>query len=725
MMRDRLTYEVIEDERYELLENGVYRFAASRREFVRILGAGLLVSFTPRTLLAQRRPSRGSRETPLSERLHIGADGVITVMTGKVEVGQGSRTQITQAAAEELRVPIDRVRLVMGDTTLCPDDGGTSGSRTTPSTIPAVRRAAAATREMLIDLAATHLKVDRSSLRLRDGEITDPASGKSVTYGELTRKDGFDTALERSGNRDASITRVEEWTVLGTPVARVGGVDVVTGVHRYPSDIVRPGMLYGKVLRPASYGAKLTSIDLAPAEAMEGVTVVRDGEFIGCAAKTSFLAQRAIDAIAGHATWDSPPHPSSDELFTYLKEHAQSGGGDGRSSRGGQPRGSVKDALASAKSKLKAAYQVAYIQHAPMEPRAAVAEWSEGSLTVWTGTQNPTRVKQELAETFRLRDDRVRVIVPDTGGGFGGKHTGEVAVEAARLAKSAGHPVCVRWTREEEFSSAYFRPAGLIEIEAGLDAAGLLTAWDFANYNSGSSAIETPYDVPNVATRFIRCESPLREGSYRALASTANAFARECFMDELAAEAGVDPLEFRLRHLPEGRLRDALLVAAQRFDWQGRKDRAAANRGFGLACGTEKASYVAACAQVEVDRRTGTIKVAKVCQAFECGAVQNPANLRDQVAGCIIMGLGGALFEAIQFRHGRILNNRFSKYRVPRMEDLPELDIVLHDRPDLEFVGAGETPIIAVAPAVANAVFDATGVRLRSMPLDGSVLKQA
>jgi CO/xanthine dehydrogenase Mo-binding subunit len=324
-------------------------------------------------------------------------------------------------------------------------------------------------------------------------------------------------------------------------------------------------------------------------------------------------------------------------------------------------------------------------------------------------------VQSELSSAFRLPSDRVRVIVPDTGGGFGGKHSGEAAVEAARLAKAAGRPVSLQWTREEEFTWAYCRPAGLIEVNAGIDGDGKLFAWDFANYNSGESALGTPYEVPHGRTRFFAADSPLRQGSYRALASTANTFARESAMDELAALASADPLEFRLKHLPGGRLKDVLNAAAEKFKWSDRRQDRRENRGVGLACGTEKGSFVAACAQVEmVD---GKPRVVSICQAFECGAIQNPANLRAQVEGAIVMGLGGALFEEMRFNDGKVSTANFSSYRVPRMSDVPELDIVLVDRPDLNSVGAGETPIIAVAPAIANAMVDAGAKRSRSMPL--------
>jgi isoquinoline 1-oxidoreductase len=377
----------------------------------------------------------------------------------------------------------------------------------------------------------------------------------------------------------------------------------------------------------------------------------------------------------------------------------------------------VENGLAAARTRLQASYQVAYVQHAPMEPRAAVAEWQDGRLTVWTGTSNPASVRQQLAETLGVAPDRVRVLVPHFGGGFGGKHTGEAAVEAARLAKAAGRPVAVQWTRAEEFMWAYFRPAALIEVEAGLDAGNALSAWDFTNYNSGASALDTPYRIPNTRARFLASDSPLRQGSYRVLAATANNFAREAFTDELAAAAGKDPLEFRLSHLDNERMRDVLNAAAQQFGWVERRKKRRPGTGVGLACGTEKNSVVAACCEVEVDGASGVPRLIEVVQAFECGAILNPANLRYQVEGAIMMGVGPALREEILFEDGKLTNAHFATYRVPRFRDVPKLDVILLDRKDLASAGAGETPIIVIAPAIANAVFDATGKRVRSMPI--------
>ena len=351
-----------------------------------------------------------------------------------------------------------------------------------------------------------------------------------------------------------------------------------------------------------------------------------------------------------------------------------------------------------------------------MEPRAAVAEWADGKVTVWTATQNPFSVRSEVARAFSLAEDKVRVIVPDFGGGFGGKHSGETAVEAARLAQAAGKPVSLRWTREEEFTWAYFRPAAVIQAEASLDGDGQITSWHFVNINSGGSAVETPYRVAKSRSQFIQAEAPLRHGSYRALASTANTFARECFMDELAEAAGKDSLGFRVAHLENERLKAVLVEAATRFDWEKQSQRKEPNVGVGLACGTEKGSYVAACVEIEVTENQ-RIKVRRVCQAFECGAIINPKNLLAQVQGCIIMGLGPALREEVRFQDGKVTTASFSRYLVPRFEDVPEMDIHLLNRLDLPSVGAGETPIIAIAPAIANAVFHATGRRVRAMPI--------
>jgi isoquinoline 1-oxidoreductase len=472
-------------------------------------------------------------------------------------------------------------------------------------------------------------------------------------------------------------------------------------------------MLFGKVLRPPAFGARLKSVDTKQAEAKPDVKVIRDGGFVGVVGPTEQAAANALALIK--AEWETTPQVSAKDLFKHFKERVGRGGGKGGfGGRGGPTNvGSMDAGLKAADQTVKTAYTVAYIAHAPLEPRAAVAEWTDGKLTVWTGTQRPFGVKSDLVGMLGVPADKVRVIVPDMGSGYGGKHTVETATEAARLAKAVGKPVKVVWTREEEFTWAYFRPAGLIEVTAGVQKDGTLTAWEFHNYNSGGSAIRTPYTVPNQKIESHVTDSPLRQGSYRALASTANTFARECVMDELAHAIGMEPLEFRLKNLREPRLRAVLEAAARKFGWG--KEKPGGGRGFGLAVGTEKGSFVASCAEVVVEKEK--LRVVRVTTAFECGAILNPDHLTNQVEGCVIMGLGGALTEAIEFENGQIVNPAFSAYKVPRFRDAPILETVLLDRKDLPSEGAGETPIIAVAPAVGNAIFQATGVRLRSMPM--------
>jgi isoquinoline 1-oxidoreductase len=693
----------------EAMEPVGYDFGLKRRSFVQLLGAGLLLAVSVAPALAQQRRGRGGGGGAgnIAARVHLGKDGTITVMTGKVEGGQGARAELSEAAAEELRVPVGRIQLVMADTSLVPDDGVTAGSGSTPRTVPAVRQGAAAVREVLVDFAAKRWGVDRGTVQVQDGKATRSSSPETLSYADLAADADAAKALDQAVPSEVALTRVAEWKVLGNSTPRPNARDIVTGAHQYPSDISRPGMLYGKVLRAPSYGAKLTSIDLAPAQAMKDVVAVRDEQFVGIAAPTSFLAEKALDAIGKTAKWESAPHPSSKELFNYLKQHVPDG----------VPPNPFADELSQAKKVLHQTYEVAYVQHAPLEPRAAVAEWVEGKLTVWTATQNPFGCRSELARAFHLGDEQVRVIVPDFGSGFGGRHTGEAGVEAARLAKAAGHPVSLRWTRREEFTWAYFRPAAVIQIEAGLDDKGKLTSWHFVNINAGGSGVETPYRAGKHRGQSVRSEAPLRQGSYRCLAATGNNFARESFMDELAAAAGMDPLEFRLAHLDNARLRAVLETAAQRFGWQERIKNKNPKVGIGLACGTEKGSYVAACAEVEIDRTAKQIAIRRVCQVFECGAILNPANLLSQVQGAIIMGIGPALREEINFENGEILNPSFRRYPVPRFADVPELDVHLLNRPDLASAGGGETPIIAIAPAIGNAVFQATGLRVRSMPI--------
>ena len=712
----------IELERYELREAPRYQFDLDRRDFFRLVGSGIVVCLLVEGEAdAQQRGfgGRGGASGPqeIGGWMHIAETGEVTVYTGKVEVGQNIRTSLSQAVAEELRVPVASIKLVMADTQLTPPDGGTSGSRTTPDMAARLRRVAAAAREVLVDLAAEQMKSDRAALKVQGGKVTDPATDRALEYGELTKGQ----KLTKTIRADLATTPASEWKVAGTSVPKVAGAAIVTGRHHYASDVNLPGMLHGKVLRPPTQNARLVSVDLTVAQAKPGVVAVRDGEFVGVAAPTVQQAEQALVAIK--AEWTTPDEASSTTLFDDLKRTGDAGGGGrggfgggGFGRGGGGTQGNIDEGLAAAVHKLAATYTIAYIAHAPLEPRAAVAQWEGGKLTVWTGSQRPFGIQSDLARAFGLPQQSVHVIVPDTGSAYGGKHTNEATTEAARLAKAAGRPVKLVWTREEEFTWAYFRPAGVIEVNGGVSKDGKLTAWDFHNYNSGGSSIQPLYDIPNRRTATHSSRAPLKQGSYRALAATANSFARECHIDDLANMAGVDPLEFRLQNLTDARLRAALVAAAEKFGWAQRKP--AAGQGVGIAASFDKGSYVATCAEVELPTPASKLRVVRAVTAFECGAIVNPDHLKNQIEGAVTMGLGGALFEAIAYEKGQITNASFSEYRVPRFADLPELETVLVNRPDLPSAGAGETPIIAIAPAIGNAIFQATGKRLRSLPMD-------
>jgi len=707
----------LEPERYELSAAPPYRFDLDRRDFFKFLGAGVLVvSVLKPAILAQESGGARRRGDSLPKEvdawLHLGESGKVTVYTGKAEMGQNIRTSLSQAVAEELHVPIENVEMVMGDTQLTPFDMGTFGSRTTPTMNLQLRKVAAVARETLIGLAATQWQTDRLHLIAADGKVTDPQNKRSVEFAALTKG----KQLTQTVSEETPLAPATNWRVAGQSTLKVDGRDFVTGRHRYPSDQKLPDMLYGKVLRPPAFGATLISVDTQKAE-QAGASVVHDGNFVGIAAAGSESAAAALAAI--HAEWKSEPQPSSKELFDYLRKSTV----EGKDPTGDGDRydvGAVDQALSAADHRLQQTYTVSYIAHVPLEPRAALAKWDGDNLTVWTGTQRPFGVRGQLAEAFRIPEDHVRVLMPDTGSGYGGKHSGETAIEAARLARAAKRPVKVVWTREEEFTWAYFRPAGVIDVTSGVRGDGTITAWEFHNYNSGSAGIRTYYEIPNQRIVFHESNSPLRQGSYRALAATANHFARESHMDELAHAVKMDPLEFRMKNLKDERLRAVFEAAAKQFGWGKSK---AAGQGFGMGGGYEKLGNIATFAEVQVDQKSGEVKVARVVSAFECGAIVNPDGLRNQIEGSNVQGLGGALFEAIEFDNGKILNGRLSEYRVPRFSDLPVLETVLLNRKDIPSVGAGECPMVGLAPAIANAIFDATGVRLRSLPMVPDGLK--
>lgn len=703
----------VEPERYEFAQPPKYRFELTlpdvdRRRFLQVLsamGGGLLVvASLPARGQESGRNAQRREDGALESWIHVGEDGRVTAYTGKVEIGQNIRTSLAQAVGDELRVPLDAVTFVMADTDLVPFDQGTFGSRSTPAMAPQLARAAATARELLIDLAAERLGSARATLSAVDGAVRSEA-GRTVPYGDLVR------GQQLTGRVTADAEGPDAWRLRGTAAKKVNGRDIVTGAHVFTPDLTRDGLLIGRVVRPDGYVGTPARVDDAEARAMPGVTVVRDGDFLGVVAPNERAAARAAAAV--RVEWDVPAGlPTSETVYDHLRRTGQTAG-SGRGGRGGGPRvaGDVDGARTRAARVFEASYRIPYIAHVPLEPRAAVAEWTGGKLTVWTGTQRPFGVRSELMSAFDLPEDRVRVIVPDMGSGYGGKHTGEQAIEAARLARAADRPVKLVYTRAEEFNWGYFRPAGVIDVSAGVDADGRLLFWTFDNWNSGSSAIQTPYEVPNQRIAFHSSDSPLRQGSYRGLAATANHYVREMHMDHVARSLGVDAVDFRLRHLRDDRMRAVLEATAERIGWPAPS---ASDRSLGIACGTEKGSYVGTAA--ELSRTDDGFRVERVVVSFECGAIVNPDGLRNQVEGSIVQGLGGALFEAARFADGRILNGTMAQYRVPRFRDVPRIDVVLLDRRDLASAGAGETPIVCVAPAI-GAAARAFGVVEDALPV--------
>ncbi len=685
------------------------------------LGDGLLA-------IAAADDGDGAWTTSRGGWVHIGVGGSVTAATGKVEGGQGTRRALALLVGEELGVPAGAVRLVMGDTDACPFDLGTFGSRSIPDAAPLLRAAASAAREALQEAAADPLGARAGALSVADGAVRGPTGAPAIGWDVLLA--GCQRVVRVTAGAAAPVVATA-WRAAGPPSPVASARGAVLGIRRYPADLTRPGMRHGAILRAPALGARLLRVVTRAAEAIEGVAVIRDGDFAGTVAADPASAARARDRL--EAEWTAAPPttgagPGDDgpagasELATFLRAHIRDEAAGGERWRGpvDESAGDPDQALAAAPTRLVSTYTTAYLAHVPLEPRSAVAEWRDGRLTVWVGSQTPFPIRSQLAAALGLAETSVHVVVPDFGGGFGGKHGGAVALEAARLARAAGSPVRVQWSRAEEFTAGYLRPAAVIDVAVGADGSGTPVAWSMTTLNAGAEGIRTPYRVPNRRVRFRPTAAPLAQGSYRALAATANHFARESHMDELARELGADPVAFRQRHLTDARLRAVLATAAERFGWH--RPPSGPGTGRGIAVGLEKEGRVVTAAEVAV-AGSGQLTIVRLLTAYECGAVVDPANLANQIEGATVMGLGGALFEAIAFRDGRILNASLAHYRVPRLGDVPPIEVVLCDRPDLPSVGAGETPIVAVAPAIANAIRDATGVRLRSLPLapDGRV----
>jgi nicotinate dehydrogenase subunit B len=650
--------------------------------------------------------------------LRIGEDGRVTCFTGKIEMGQGPITSLPQMLAEELDVSVDEVDIVMGDTDLCPYDEGTWGSKTTRIFGPQWQAAGAAARAVLLELASEALLVPVSQLTIHLGVVSDSKDpARKVSYGQLTKG----KRIERELTVPPVLKKPSAYKVVGKPLLRRDARDKVTGKAKYAGDMRLPGMLYARVLRPPAHGAKLLRVDSSRARAIEGIVFVEEPGLVAVLHALPDIAEDALDKLQA----DYAPSPSQlddKNIYAHL-EHVTS------PTRVVTQKGDLAAGRANSARQLETIYLNAYVAHAAMETHTALARFEGDKLTVWASTQNPFGARAEIAHVLGLPEPQVRVITPFVGGGFGGKAMNLQAVEAARLAKATGRPVQVMWTREEEFFNDTFRPAAVVKIRAGLDNAGRMSLWDYDVRFAGDRGSDLLYDVPHhrisAEGNFNGPEGihPFPIGAWRAPGCNTNAFARESHIDQLAELAGVDPIEFRLRHLTNPRLLRVLKAAAEEWDWK--PAAGVSDRGLGVACGFDAGTYVATIAEVAVDSPTGKVVVKRVLCVQEMGLVVNPAGAKLQMEGCITMGLGYALTEEIHFKAGEILDTNFDTYQLPLFSWLPKIETKILDASDSPPQGGGEPAIIVMGAVLANAVHDATGARLLALPMTPDRIKAA
>ena len=700
-------------------------FQSSRRDFFKRFGAGIFIAIalgdvaSAQEEAARPRGGRPGLPSDFNAYLRIAENGHVTGYTGKIEMGQGVITSLAQMLAEELDAPFDSVEVVLGDTDLCPWDMGTFGSMTTRMFGPALRSAAAEAKSVLLELAADSLKLPPAQLVAKDGVIFDRENKEHrVTYGQLAKGQ----KIERHLNSRPTPKDVAAFSICGNAVTRRDGEAKVTGRAHYSADIRLPGMLYAKILRPPAHGATMKSVDTAPAKEIAGVQVVQDGDLVAVLHEFPDVAESALEKIK--AEFDVPAASYDDKtIFDHLASVA--------------PRpnilqqgGDLEAGKNLAVKKNETTYFNSYVAHSAMETHAALASIENGNATVWVSTQNPFGARGQIADALGIGAENVHVITPFVGGGFGGKTNNQQAVEAARLAKLAGKPVQVMWSREEEFFYDTFRPAALVKLNAGVDAAGKLTFWDYDVYFAGERGAQHFYNIPNHRTASRgsgfggpASAHPFATGAWRAPGNSTNTFARESHIEALAAAAGIDPVEFRLKNLSDQKMIRVLKAAADKFGWQPGK--APSKRGFGVACGIDAGTYVAAIGEVAVDAKTGAIQVKRVVCAQDMGEVINPEGAMIQLEGCITMGLGYTLTEEVHFNGGKVLDTNFDTYELPRFSWLPQIEGVLLEANGSPPQGGGEPSIILMGALVANAVFDATGARVYQLPMTPDRVKAA
>jgi len=691
-----------------------------RRDFMKLLGSGIYILFSTGDLLFGQQRGFQFRQYPedFNAYLRIAENGMVTCYTGKIEMGQGIIASLAQMLAEELEVPYRSIHMVMGDTKLCPWDGGTNGSRTTKYFGPALRAAGAEAREVLIELAAEHLGLSADQLAAENGSVYDKKNpSQKISYGFLAKG----KTIERHLKQKPSLREADDFKVCGTSLPRVDARDKVLGRAEFAGDIRLPGMLYGKVLRPPSHDAKFLKADIGAAEKVEGIRVFEEGDFIGVVHPLPDMAEKAVGLI--QADYEIPEATVNEK--TIHEKILDTPARDNQV----ENKGDLEQGQKISVQKFDATYFTSYVAHAPIETHSALAHVEGDTATVWVGTQRPFGANSTIGSAVGIPADNIRIITPFVGGGFGGKSSVNQAVQAARLSKLAGSPVQVVWTREEEFYYDTFMPAAAVKIESGLDGAGRISFWDYHTFFAGERSSQNIYDVQNVRTitrgRGFGGDGPhpFGTGAWRGPGSNTNIFARESHIDVMAAAAGVDPLEFRLNNLTDERMVRVVRAAADRYGWEPAK--APSGRGVGFVCLDYLGTYVAAVAKIRVDRTSGRVRVERIVYAQDMGPVINPEGARMQIEGALTMGLGYCLSEEIHFKGGRILDLGFASYKIPRFSWAPEkIETVLVENHDIDPSGCGEPPIVGTGALIANAIYDATEVRMNRLPITPDLLKE-
>jgi len=684
-----------------------------RRSFVKLLGGGIFIFLQPWNvldLLSLPADQARSLTKDYNAFLQIAEDGTVRCYTGKIEMGQGPITSLPQMMADELNVPLERIKMIMGDTDLCPYDAGTWGSQTIQSFGPAMRAAAAEAKGVLVDLASAKLRVPASQLEVKDGMVIDMKNPKNrVTYAQLAKGKKLEKVLEVK----PALEDYKKFTYVGKPYKHVDAKIKVTGEAKFAGDLKLPGMVFARILRPPSHGAKLTTVDVSAAEQVPGTQVVRDGDFIAVLNEKRDRADEAIVKIKAEYSFNELK--VNDKTLYDRMVGADSRVNVVRSS------GDLEAGLQQSDKIFESEFHDPYVAHAAIETHTALAKLEGDKMTVWASTQSPFGLQDGIARDLGFAREKVRVITPFVGGGFGGKGAYQQGVEAARLAKLSNKPVMLVWTRDEEFFYDTFHPAGVVRIKSGIDKEGKIKLWDYNLYYAGARGSDTIYDVPNVKMTSYNQNMdavqihPFGTGAWRAPNNNTNTFARESQIDIMASEAGIDPLEFRLKNLKDEKMIACWKAVADKFGYIPAKT--PSGRGIGIACGTDAGSWVAFMAEVKVDKNTGKVQVVRVACAQDMGLCVNPQGSLIQMEGCIMMGLGYTLTEEIQFEGGNIKNRGFDTYEIPRFSWTPKMDCIILDRMDQAPKGGGEPAIIAIGAIVANAIHDATGARLYRVPL--------